>query len=136
GKEFLGFPVGQTPVVESASKTYIQIIQSPALIAEVVKQLKLDQKQPSLPASKTVFGQIYASLRAVYDDIEPYLKDAVSIVRYGRVLADDPFAKAVKDVNKGLVLKSYEDTYVFEIRYSDSDPRRAADVANTIATLF
>ena len=42
-KEFLGFPVAQTPVVESASKTYIQIIRSPALVGEVVRQLGLDQ---------------------------------------------------------------------------------------------
>jgi capsular polysaccharide biosynthesis protein len=36
-KEFMGFPVAQTPVVEAASKTYIQIIQSPALVSEVVR---------------------------------------------------------------------------------------------------
>ena len=52
------------------------------------------------------------------------------------MLQDDPFTKAVKDVSKGLVLKSYEDTYVFEIKYSDSDPQMAADVANAIARLF
>jgi succinoglycan biosynthesis transport protein ExoP len=52
------------------------------------------------------------------------------------LLEDDPFTKAVNDVSKALVLKSYEDTYVFEIKYSDDDPQRAADVANTIARLF
>jgi len=136
-KEFLDFPVGQTPVVESASKTYIQIIQSPALIGEVVRELKLDQKPPKKEtAGGTVFEQIYASIKALYDEMEPYLKDAVAIVRYGRLLEDDPFTKAVNDVSKALVLKSYEDTYVFEIKYSDDDPQRAADVANTIARLF
>ena len=45
-KEYLGFPVAQTPVVESASKTYIQIIQSEALVAEVMRKLKLDEKAP------------------------------------------------------------------------------------------
>ena len=49
GKEFLDFPVGQTPVVELASKTYIQIIQSPTLIAEVVRELKLDQRPEAGP---------------------------------------------------------------------------------------
>jgi len=136
-KEFLDFPVAQTPVVESASKTYIQIIQSPALIGEVVRELKLDQKPPKQgTAGGTVFAQIYASIKALYDGLEPYLKDAAAIVRYGRLLEDDPFTKAVNDVSKALVLKSYEDTYVFEIKYSDDDPQRAADVANTIARLF
>jgi uncharacterized protein involved in exopolysaccharide biosynthesis len=136
-KEFLDFPVAQTPVVETASKTYIQIIQSTALLSEVVRELKLDQKPPkSETEGGTVFEQIYASIKALYDDIAPYLRDAVAIVRFGRLLKEDPFTKAVKDVSKGLVLKSYEDTYVFEIKYSDSDPQIAADVANTTARLF
>jgi len=136
-KEFLDFPVAQTPVVETASKTYIQIIQSPALIGEVVRELKLDQKPPKEEtAGGNVFAQIYASMKALSDDMESYLRDAVAIVRYGRLLKEDPFTKAVNDVSKGLVLKSYEDTYVFEIKYSDDDPQMAADVANTIARLF
>jgi len=136
-KEFLDFPVAQTPVVETASKTYIQIIQSPALIGEVVHELKLDQKPPKKEAAaENLFAQIYASMKSLYDDIEPYLSDAMAIVRYGRLLKDDPFTKAIKDISKGLVLKSYEDTYVFEIKYSDRDPQIAADVANTIAKLF
>jgi len=135
-KEFLDFPVAQTPVVESASKTYIQIIRSPGLIGQVVRELKLDQKPPKEAAGGTVFEQIYASMKTLYDGMVSYLKDAAAIVRYGRLLKEDPFAKAVNDVSKGLVLKSYEDTYVFEIKYSDDDPETAADVANTIARLF
>jgi uncharacterized protein involved in exopolysaccharide biosynthesis len=137
GKEFLDFPVAQTPVVETASKTYIQIIQSPALIGQVVSELKLDEKPPKKEVEDgTIFTQIYASLKALYDDVEPYVKDAVAFVKYGRVLKDDPFTKAVNDVSKGLVLKSYEDTYVFEIKFSAEDPEAAAAVANTTARLF
>jgi uncharacterized protein involved in exopolysaccharide biosynthesis len=137
GKEFADFPVAQTPVVESASKTYIQIIQSPVLISEVVRELKLDQKPPEKEApGDTVLAQLYASMKRLYDYVGPYLKDATELLKYGRLLKDDPFAKAVNDVSKGLVLKSYEDTYVFEIKYSDVDPQTAADVANSIAKLF
>ena len=136
-KEFLDFPVAQTPIVELASKTYIQIIQSPALIGEVVRQLGLDHKSPKKEvAGRTVFAQFYASVKAFYDGVEPYLKDAASVVRYGRVLKGDPFDKAVNIVGRGLMLKPYEDTYVFEIKYSDEDPQTAADVANTTAKLF
>ncbi len=137
GKEFLNFPVAQTPVVESASKTYIQIIQSPALIVEVVRELHLDQKPPKKEtAGGNIFARIFTSMKALSDDVVAYLKDAVAIVRYGRVLKDDPFAKAVKDVSKGLALKSFEDTYVFEIKYRDEDPQTSADVANTAGRLF
>jgi uncharacterized protein involved in exopolysaccharide biosynthesis len=134
GKEFSDFPVAQTPIVESASKTYIQIIQSPALIGEVVRQLGLDHKKEV--ESSTVFGWIAIPVRAIFDRVQPYFEDALSIVKYGRVQKDDPFIKAMKRVEKGLALKSYEDTYVFEINYNDKDPQVAADVANTIARLF
>jgi uncharacterized protein involved in exopolysaccharide biosynthesis len=137
GKEFSGFPVAQTPVVESASKTYIQIIQSPALIGEVVRRLGLDHESPKEKvASSAVFGWVVVPVEAIFDGAASYLKDAVSIARYGKVYKDDPFIKAMERIGKGLVLKSYEDTYVFEISYNDKDPQVAANVADTIARLF
>ena len=139
-KEFLDFPVAQSPVIESASKTYIQIIQSPALIGEVVRKLKLDQKSPKNEDKEdsggTVFARTYASMNALFDSSASHLKDAISILKYGKVVRDDPFDKAVNRVSKGFTLKSYEDTYVFEITYSDEDPQTAADVANTTAKLL
>ncbi len=131
GKEFSDFPVAQTPVVEAASKTYIQIIQSPALIGDVVRQLGLDHTPPT-----AAFGWIPVPVKAIFDDVGPYLKDALSVVKYGKVYKDDPFNKAMERIGKGLVLKSYEDTYVFEIKYGDKDPHVAADVANAIARSF
>jgi uncharacterized protein involved in exopolysaccharide biosynthesis len=137
GKEYLDFPVGGTPVVESASKTYIRIIESPALISQVVRQLGLDKPRPKKAcAGDTMFGLIAACLKALYDEVEPYIKDSVALVKYGRVLRDDPFTKAVKDVTSNLLLKSYEDTYIVEIQYGDEEPERAAEVANTLARLF
>jgi uncharacterized protein involved in exopolysaccharide biosynthesis len=127
GKEYLDFPVAQSPVVEAASKTYIQIIQSPELIGEVVRELGLDHRP------KKMGGGFLSSLN---DDVGPYIKDALSMFKYGRVIEDDPFAKAVSDLSKNLALKSYEDTYVFEIDASDEDPQTAADVANAAARLF
>lgn len=137
GREFLDFPVAQTPVVESASKTYIQMIQSPALIGQVVRELKLDAKPLKRdPRDEGMLAKLSGSAEALYDEIAPYLKDAVAIVKYGRVLQDDPFEKAVKDVIAGLTLRSYEDTYAFEIKYSSEDPNTSAAVANTTARLF
>src|SRR5262249_20200830 len=113
GKEYLDFPVGGTPVVESASKTYIRIIESPALISQVVRELELDKPRPKRAcAGDTMFGLIAACLKALYDEVEPYIKDSIALVKYGRVLQDDPFTKAIKNVTANLVLKSYEDTYV------------------------
>ena len=137
GKEYLDFPVGQTPVVESASKTYIRIIESPALISQVVRQLGLDKPRPkNACAGDTLFGLITACLEALYDEVEPYIKDSVALVKYGRVPQDDPFTNAVNNVTGNLVLKSHEDTYIVEIQYGDGEPERAAEVANTVARLF
>jgi uncharacterized protein involved in exopolysaccharide biosynthesis len=131
-KEFMGFPVAQTPVVEAASKTYIQIIQSPALVSEVVRDLKLDQKEKT-ETDGTLLGRISASIKDFYDK---YVADAIALFKYGRVVREDPFTKAVEDVTKGLTLKSYEDTYVFEINYAGDSPQKAVDVSNTTARLF
>src|SRR5690349_14844397 len=38
GKEFLDFPMGSASVIETASKTYIQLIKSRALISAVVRE--------------------------------------------------------------------------------------------------
>src|SRR5580704_14079939 len=84
-KEFLGFPVAQTPVVEAASKTYIQIIQSPALVGEVVRELKLDQKAKS-ENDGTLLGRASASIKVIYDE---YVANWISFFRYGRVVARD-----------------------------------------------
>jgi uncharacterized protein involved in exopolysaccharide biosynthesis len=137
GKEYLDFPVGQTPVVESASKTYIRILESPALIGQVVQALGLDKPRPKKQCTgDDLFDLIANCLKAAYQDVGPYIGDAIAFVRYGRVLRDDLFDKAVKDVTRNLTLKSYEDTYVVEIQYAADDAQRATDVANTLAKFF
>jgi uncharacterized protein involved in exopolysaccharide biosynthesis len=52
------------------------------------------------------------------------------------VIRDDAFTKAVKEVKNGLTLTSRDDTYIFEIKYTDTTPTLAADVANTTAKSF
>ena len=65
-KEYLDFPVAQTPVVESASKTYIQIIQSPALISEIVRQLGLDHRpKKKIEPGGNILLRMEASLKAL-----------------------------------------------------------------------
>jgi uncharacterized protein involved in exopolysaccharide biosynthesis len=135
-KEFLDFPVGQMAAVDTPAKTYIQIIKSSTLVGEVVRQLNLDLPAQEEPEGDAFFDRLQFQARKLYDDLEEYFNDAVALFKYGRLLKDDPFTKAVKSVSKGLALKSYEDTYVFEIEYSDKKPRTAAAVANTTANLF
>ena len=86
-KEYLDFPVAQTPVVESASKTYIQIIQSPALISEIVRQLGLDHRpKKKIEPGGNILLRMEAALKAFWDEVAPYFKDAMAVIRYGRVI--------------------------------------------------
>ena len=130
-KEFLDFPMGSASVIETASKTYIQIIKSPALLGEVVRQLGLDKEKE---AEKGRLSRLMpAFLKPAYEGVKQPLKNLPGILMYGSVITDDPFTRAVKELSRGLKLESHLDTYLFEISYPASNPQLASDVANTTA---
>src|SRR5216683_1485647 len=126
-KEFLDFPVGNTAAVETASKTYIEIIKSPALIGEVVRELGLDKAKAQEQAGS---GEVAALLGA---DLKQSFKRLVAVLKYGKLIEDDPFTAAVKEVTDNFKLEAYLDTYIFDIRYIAKNAQRAADVANATA---
>jgi uncharacterized protein involved in exopolysaccharide biosynthesis len=131
-KEFLNFPIGGASAVETASKTYIELIKSPALIGEVVRQLKLDQEEDDKEDERGFLSRMLpAGLKPA--DIKEYTQDLMSLFKYGRVIEDDPFTKAVKQVSDDLALEAILDTYTFQIKYTNKDPVRAAEVANAAA---
>jgi uncharacterized protein involved in exopolysaccharide biosynthesis len=116
-KEFLDFPIGSS-AVETPSKTYMEIIKSPALIGNVVRQLGLDKNH----RESTGFNQL--------------IQDLLSIAKYGSVIIEDPFAKVVKQVQNNISLKSHEDTYLFDVQYTGTDPQQTAAIATATAKLF
>src|SRR6266851_8557930 len=76
-KEFLDFPMGSASVIETASKTYIQIIKSPALLGEVVRQLGLDKEvEPERARTSTLMP---AFLQPVVDALKQSLKNAPAV---------------------------------------------------------
>jgi len=122
-KEFLDFPVGNSSAVETASKTYIQILKSPALIGEVVRALGLDKEKAQEQAGNDESAWV----------LPPSFKSLMAVVKYGRLIEDDPFTAAVKEITDNLKLEAYLDTYIFDVRYSAKNAQRAADVVNTAA---
>jgi uncharacterized protein involved in exopolysaccharide biosynthesis len=133
-KENLDFPMGSSTSVETPGKTYIEIIKSTELIGKVVRNLGLDQKKEAGRGSISKFMPPYVAV--AWAGLIQSFKDLTAILKYGRLIEDDSFTKAVKGVGDGLSLKSREDTYLFEIAYKATDPQVAADVANTTAKLF
>jgi uncharacterized protein involved in exopolysaccharide biosynthesis len=126
-KEFLDFPVGNTSAVETASKTYIEIIKSPALIGEIVRELSLDKERAQDQAGS---GELAGLLPA---DLKQSLQRLITFLKYGRLIEDDPFTAAVKEVTDNFKLEAYLDTYIFDIKYTAKNAQRAADVANATA---
>ncbi len=133
-KEFLDFPLAQSNAVETPSKTYIEIIKSQALIAQVVRKLSLDNVEEG--SSGTLTKYLPAYMKPMIDGLKQFLKDSVKLVTYGSVIQSDPFAEAVKTVQDNLVLDARIDTYIFSIKYTAKEPQLAADVANTAARLL
>src|SRR3954471_22027678 len=84
-KEFLNFPIGGAAAVETASKTYIELIKSPALIGEVVQQLKLDQKKDH-DENTLLNGLLPSWLNPT--DLKRSVQDLISFVKYGSVIED------------------------------------------------
>lgn len=130
-KEFLDFPMGSGSSVETASKNYIEIIKSPALIGEVVRQLGLDKEKPkeASKAEKLLPGFVYVPLHAAMLSV----KYALTYLQYGKIIEDNPTARAIKSVGAGLSLEATADTYLFQLKYNSIDPQEAADVVNTTA---
>src|ERR1700730_4112353 len=126
-KDFLHFPVGNSSAVETASKTYIEIIKSPALVGGVVRELALDKETAQEQAGR---GELAGLLAA---DLKQSFKSLIVVLKYGRLIEDAPFTAAVKEVTDNFKLEAYLDTYIFDIKYIAKNAQRAADVANTTA---
>jgi uncharacterized protein involved in exopolysaccharide biosynthesis len=129
-KEFLSFPIGGASAVETASKTYIELIKSPALIGEVVQQLNLDREKDD-KESGILDELLPARIRPA--DLKQSMQNLMSIFRYGKVIEDEPFTKAIKNVSGDLALEAILDTYTFQIKFTNKDPVQAAEVANATA---
>src|SRR5205823_8791602 len=70
-KEFLDFPMGQSTSIETPSKTYIEIIKSPEMIANVVRRLGLDKEK------ETDSGVIPSFVRQTVDDLKQWLASSI-----------------------------------------------------------
>ncbi len=130
-KEILDFPVSQSAPIDAPSKTYMEVIKSPAVAVKIVEALQLDVKKPIE----------YASLfELIKDKVKNWVKDMIRTVRnyskYGRDIPATPFELAVEDVQEKLLVTVRKDTYAFDITDRSSNPKEAAAIANMAAEIF
>lgn len=125
------FPASLTAPVDAPSKTYMEVIKSPAVARNIVETLKLYVKRPK---------HYDSSLAAFEDAVRAWLKrtmrSARNYIKYGRDIPASAFDLAVEDVERNLAVAARKDTYAFGITYRSSDPQEAADVANMAAEIF
>jgi uncharacterized protein involved in exopolysaccharide biosynthesis len=129
--EYLDFPVNLSAPIDAPSKTYIEVIKSPAVAVRIVNVLHLDVKEPK--KYESLFDEIK-------DKVKTWVKDtsrtAVNYLKYGRDIPASPFDLAVEDIEKRLVVSPRKDTYAFDITYRSGNPNEAAAVANMAAEIF
>ena len=130
-KEILDFPVGRSAPIDAPSKTYMEVIKSPAVAAKIVEALHLDVKVPK--EGETPFevfkGEVKDWMGATARTLRNYL-------RYGRDIPASAFDLAVENVEEKLGVSVRKDTYAFDISFRSSDPKKAAAVANIAAQIF
>lgn len=129
-EEILSFPVSYFTPVETASKTYSEIIKSRAVAERVVRLLGLD-------SFKKEEG---AGLKYYWEKIKNKTKEAIgkiwALLKYGRIEEDNAFNYAVLEVQKGLTVKPTKETYLFELEVEARSPILAASIANTAAKVL
>jgi len=129
-EEILNFPVSYFTPVETASKTYTEIIKSRNIAERVVRQLGLGK----------ITEDEGSGLRYLWEKTKNKVKELRSkiwtILKYGRILKEDSFSYAVAQVQGGLTVKPTKETYLFEIEALAKSPLISAEIANAAAQAF
>ncbi|MGQ0445780.1 MAG: GumC family protein [Beijerinckiaceae bacterium] len=130
-KEIPDFPVNLSAPIDALSKTYKEVINSPAVAMKIVDVLQLHVKKPK---------EYQSVLEMVQDKVKTWVKSTTRTVRnyfkYGRDIPASPYDLAVEDIEQNLKVVAAKDTYAFDITYRSGNPQEAAAVANMAAKIF
>jgi polysaccharide biosynthesis transport protein len=130
-KEIPDFPVNLSAPIDALSKTYKEVISSPAVAVKIVDALQLQVKKPK---------EYENSFELIVDKVKTWVTSTVRTFRnyfkYGRDIHASPFELAVEDIEANLLVTATKDTYAFGIAYRSSNPKEAAAVANMAAKIF
>lgn len=129
-KEIRDYPVNLSAPIDAPSKTYMEVIKSPAVAIKIVEALKLYIKKPK--ENQSLFEIIKDSVKTW---IKGTLRTLRNYAKYGRDISASPFDLAVEDMDN-LAVSARKDTYAFDISYRAGDPQEAAEVANMAAEIF
>jgi uncharacterized protein involved in exopolysaccharide biosynthesis len=123
--EAMGFPAPQAPF-KVIGQTLQEVLKSDAILAEVVRDLHLDRKEPA--ADRPWYGWLRETVRE-------YASDAWKLLKYGRLVEEDPTAAAVRQLRSSVKVTN-RDSYVFVLQVRDKYPERAAQIADRLSAVL
>jgi len=130
-KDALGFPLPLVPL-ETIANTLEDIVKGDTILERTVRALRLDVKvPPPLNESPT---QVF--IRKTKDWVKDMRRDASEILRYGRLMPEDPVRSAIEGLGQNVVVKRTNKAYTFRLEARDQYPDRAAKIAQTLANLL
>lgn len=126
--EALGAPVPQLEY-KIVEQTLQDLVQSEPVLRDVVTKLHLDA-----PVSRDYSGlPVYQRwCRESKDWFSDYGGDAWSVLKYGRVIHENPTNKAIETLAKNVSIDS-QDSYVFVLKVRDKHYDRVDAIANELA---
>ena len=129
-EEILNFPVSYFMPIETASKTYTEIIKSRMIAERVVTLLHLDRIKEEEGSGWRYF------LKKAMREAKDFVQKVWDLLRYGYIKEEDPFNNAVTKVQGGLFVKPTKETYLFELQAEAKSPTLSSDIANAAAKVF
>jgi uncharacterized protein involved in exopolysaccharide biosynthesis len=130
-KEISDFPVNLSAPIDALSKTYVEVIKSPAVAMRIVSALQLQVSRPK--QYQGLFGAFKDELRTRMREM---IRTLQNYCKYGRDIPASPFDLAVENIQKNLEVSVRKDTYAFGITARSGDPGQSAAIANMAAEIF
>jgi uncharacterized protein involved in exopolysaccharide biosynthesis len=124
--EAFGSPVPNAPF-KVIGQTLSELAKSDALLRTVVTELRLDDN--SEDDSGPWYSRIY---RRGKDSVLEMAGNIWSILKFGRIIEEDPTTKAINNLRKHTKIEQ-ADSYVFTVRTFYKRPDTAASIADAIA---
>ncbi len=121
-----GSPV-PSPPFKVIIQTLRDIVKSETVLIPVVERLHLDKKVQ--PHYDTWYEEYYNRTK---DFIKETGSKIWTILKYGRLIDEDPKVKAVKDLRQNIKIIETKESYVYLLTVKDKYPARAAKIADVI----
>lgn len=128
--EAMGSPAPQPPF-KVIGATLQEVLVSDAVLRDVVTTLDLAAKEP-VQRSGIWYVQWY---RDTKEWLREYGSQAWQLLKYGRVIDDEPVAAAIAELRKNIKVTN-RDSYIFNLAVRDKRPDRAARIADHLTSVL